>query len=134
MVALEAPHVGEKLGIKSFGAAGRQVGPDAAKSARRSLRNPPHTERPPKVEEDHGVGGGNAVLQGVRVPAVHDPTIGGGEACVDAAPFVARRFNPARLPEMLVEMDDGQAGRLAKPPRERRFAGAGSADDCDTLP
>jgi hypothetical protein len=57
------------------------------------------------------------------VVAIGDPLIAGEKAALLLAPLALRRRDPARLPEMEVEMNDRQAGLRSKRAREGALPG-----------
>src|SRR4051794_29524169 len=65
------------------------------------------------------------------VVAVGDPLLSREQAALLLAPFVVRRRNPPRFPEVDVEMDDGQPGLRRQRPRERALTRSGHASDHD---
>src|SRR3954469_24367368 len=73
---------------------------------------------PGRVEKHNGVRAFDAEFECLVVVAVGDPRVAGEQAALFLAPLALRRRNPARLPELEVEMNDRQAGLRSKRARE----------------
>ena len=87
--------------------------------------------RPGQVEPDHTLAGGEPQPERRAVVSVDDPLGPARDPGDDAAELLVLAHPPAGEPQVLVEVDDGEARELAEPQRGRRLARPRRADDED---
>lgn len=80
---------------------------------------------------DHGVRTGEPHIEGAAVVPVGDPAICVEQPGLQPVPFVPLGLDPARLPEVLVEVDDRKPSDLSQRVRERGLPGSSRTDDRD---
>lgn len=74
------------------------------------------TYRPGRVENHDRVRTFEAQVECLVVVPISDPRVAGEQRSLFFTPLAVRRCNPARLPEIQIEMNDRQAGPRSKRP------------------
>lgn len=94
---------------------------------------PPKADRGWKVKEDDRICAGQPHFEAAAIVAVNNPTTTVNQLLRLGAPELTRGFDPSRVPEMLIQVNQGQPQKRRQPGRQRRFAGSRFSDYEHTL-
>jgi hypothetical protein len=122
-----SPDPAEERQVHSLGAT---LSLDIAASVAQGPPQCPSQAQPPRHgQHDHGVGASEADVEGTAVVAVHDPALTCAKVGLESPPLLGRRLHPPWLPEIAVQMDDGDPNQRTEPLGTSRLAGASGSDN-----
>ena len=127
--AVEVPDPAQERKIDLLGASRSHVGADLSVGHDYAFCDAPQAATAGIVEPDDGVRTGQSEIKRRVVVTIHDPGLACDEFDYLCAPFAAWRFNPARSPELAIEMDKRQVGLTRKCRREGGLPRASAPDD-----